>query len=403
MRQVFEGIKVAELIWAETGPLITKYLADHGATVIHIESTTRVDTARMSPPYKDNIVGPDRGGFYVDRNSNKYSATLNLNHPKGIEIAKKFVAWVDIFVEAFTAGTTKKWGLAYEDLKKIKPDIIMLSTCIFGQTGPRASLPGLGSQLTGLAGFVHLTGWPDREAAQPFGPHTDYLVPSLGGAALIAAIDYRRRTGRGQYLDLSQYEAALQYLSPPLLAYSANHEVTIRDGNRCQYAAPHGVYPCKGDDRWCAIAVASDEEWESFCQAIGNPAWTNDPKFSTLLGRKENEDKLEALIANWTSNFEAEEVMGRMQSAGVPAGVVQNCKDIQEDIQLWHRDYFTKLDHPVIGKHTVGRSPFILSQSPAKINKHAPCLGQDNEYVYTQILGIPDDQFIELLNAGVFE
>ncbi|PIP49162.1 MAG: succinyl-CoA--benzylsuccinate CoA-transferase [Chloroflexi bacterium CG23_combo_of_CG06-09_8_20_14_all_45_10] len=402
-KQVFEGIKIADFCWVGVGPIVMSYLADHGATVIHIESATRPEILRTTPPFKDNIPGLNRSAYFANFNNNKYGVTLNLNHPKAIDIARGFVSWADIIGEAFTPGTMDKWGLGYKDLVKIKPDIIMFSTCQQGQTGPWARQPAYGTQLVSLSGFTNLAGWPDRGPTGPFGAYTDSIAPLFGVAGLVAALDYRRRTGKGQHLDLSQFEAGVHFEAPLLLDYFINGRVASATGNRCPHAAPHGAYPCRGNNRWCTIAVFTDVEWHNFCHAIGDSEWTQNSRFSTLLGRKENEDELDKLIAKWTLDFTSEEVMTKMQGVGVSAGVVQNMKDIHEDAQLEHRHYLWQLEHAEIGKHFYDGPPFKLSKTPCELIMPAPCLGEHNEYVYGKILGIPDKEFVELLSEGVFD
>jgi benzylsuccinate CoA-transferase BbsF subunit len=401
--QAFEGIKIADFGWILVEPTMVKYLADHGAEVIRVESRTRLDVTRVSAPYKDDVAGPNRAGFFTTSNSNKYGMTLNLKHPRGSEVARKIVAWADIVSEGYTPGTMQRWGLGYEELTKIKPDIIMISTCNLGQTGPYASHPGFGTQLVGYSGLASITGWADGAPVIPDTPYTDALTPIFGAAALIAALDYRRQTGKGQYLDLSQHEAAVYSLAPLVLDFMVNRRVAQRTGNRCSYAAPHGVYPCRGEDRWCAIAVFTDEEWQSFSKVVGEPPWARGPRFATLAGRKEHEDELDELVGEWTRWLTAEQVMAMMQAAGVAAGVVQTCEDIYHDPQLKHRHHFQQLEHPEIGRHSYQLPPYRLSETPAELRMPAPCLGQHNEYVYTKILGMSDEEFIELVNDGVFE
>ncbi len=402
-KQVFEDVKIADFGWVMVLPGTTKYLADHGAQVIRIESSQRLDTCRTSAPFKDNVPGVNRTPHFAIMNNNKYGVTINLKHPKGLEIVKKIVAWADIVAEGFTPGTMARLGLGYEQLRAIKPDIIMLSTCNLGQTGPYASQPGYGVQLAGYTGFLHLTGWPDREPSIPYGAYTDVTTPPMGAIALIAALDYRRRTGKGQFIDLSQYEVGIQYLAPVILDYSVNKRIANRTGNECSYAAPHGAYPCLGEDRWCAIAVFHDEEWHRLCQVMGNPSWTKEPKFATLQEKKENEDELNRLMSEWTKHFTAEQVMATLQSIGVAAGVVQSCEDLYNDEQLKYRQHFVELEHPEIGKHYYESPSFKLSKTPAELRTPAPCLGEHNEFVCTQILGIPDDEFAALFAEGVFD
>ena len=404
MIHALQGLKVADFSWYIAGPSVPMWLAHHGAEVIRIESLTRPDELRGIEPFKDGIPGINRSGCYANYNSNKYGIALNLNHLKGVEVAKKIVAWADVVVENFTPGTMeRKWGLGYEGIKNVKDDIIMVSTSPLGQTGPDAQQAGFGLELVSRGGFTHFTGWPDQEAVGVGYPYTDTVTPPLAVVAIMAALDYRRRTGRGQYIDLSQHEVAVQHLAPAILDYTVNGREGGRTGNRHPHAAPHGAYRCQGDDRWCTIAVFSDEEWQAFCKVIGEPAWTKQPRFDTLLARKENEDGLDRLVENWTVNYTPEEVMHKMQAAGIAAGVVQSGKDLIEDPQLEHRHHFWYLNHPEMGTCAYDGPPFRLSETSAELHMPAPCLGEHTDYVCTQILGMSDEEFIGLLNEGVFE
>jgi crotonobetainyl-CoA:carnitine CoA-transferase CaiB-like acyl-CoA transferase len=296
-----------------------------------------------------------------------------------------------------------KWGLGYSDLVKIKPDIIMFSTCQQGQTGPHASLAALGTQLVSLAGFTYLTGWPDRPPTGPYGPYTDIPAPYFATTAILAALRHRRKTGRGIHIDIAQFETAIQFLAPLVLDYFANGTVAERMGNRCHYAAPHGAFRCKGEDRWCFIAVYTDDEWKALCQVMGEPDWTRSERFATFLSRKRNEDELELLVANWTANFDAYELMQKLQDASVPAGVLQTGEDLHNDPQLKHRHYLHQLEHPEIGRHSYEGLPFKLSKTTSEFKMPAPLLGQHTEYVCTKILGMSDEEFVALMAEGVFE
>ncbi len=401
-KKLLEGVKVADFCWVFVGPQTTKILADCGAEVFKIESRSRLDLWRTLFPFKDNIVGPNRSGNFNQFNTSKHSVTLNLAHPKGLEVAKRLVAWADVVVENFAGGVMARMGLGYEELKKVKPDIIMLSSCMMGQTGPFATQPGFGHMLTSLAGFNQIAGWPDRRPAG-LQAYTDYIAPLFNVFTILAALDYRRRTGKGQYLDMSQYEGGVHFMAPLLLDYNVNRRVANRMGNHSTYAAPHGIYRCRGEDRWCAIAVYTDKEWESFCQVIGNPAWSNDPKFANLLARKENEEELDRLIDEWTTNHSPEEVMSMMQAAGVSAGVLQAAEELLEhDPQLRHRHFFWELDHPEIGKYHALRPPFVLSKASYEL-RSAPLLGEHTEYALKEILGMSDEEVAELAIEGVIE
>ena len=401
-RLPLEGVKVADFCWVWTGPTTTKVLADFGATVVKIESYKRLETWRIQPPFKDDVPGPNRGAIFNSINTSKRSVTINLAHPKGIELAKKFVAWVDVVTENYAGGSMERMGLGYEVLRQIKPDIIMLSSALMGQTGPWHNSPGYGDQLTAISGLTQISGWPDRIPGE-IGFYTDYVAPRFNALTILAALDYRRRTGKGLYLDIAQHQSSIQFVGPIVLDYVVNKRVAARQGNKDDYAAPHATYPCKGTDRWCAIAVFTDEEWQKFCQVIGQPAWTKDPRFATLQARKENEEELDTLVAAWTVNYTDREVMTRLQTAGVPAGLVANAEDqVEHDPQLKHRHFYRELEHPEIGKYRAPRQPCVLSKTPCEIRR-APLIGEHTEATLKEALGMSDEEIAQLVIEGVLE
>lgn len=400
-RKVFEGIKVAEFAWVAVGPQSSRYLADHGATVVRIESHTNFDLLRGNAPFAENKIGINRSMFYGKYNANKYGASLNLNHPRGQELAWRLIKWADIVTESFRPGTMKKWGLDYESVRKVKPDVIYLSTSMQGQSGPFARYAGVGSQISAVAGFGEISGWPERMPSPPYGAYSDYFCQRFNATALIAALEYRRRTGRGQWIEQSQLETSVYFIAPLVMDYMVNGRIAGRHGNQLPHAAPHDVYPCKGDDRWVAIAVFNDKEWQSFCQAIDNPGWAMGQKFNTFIGRKKNEDELDSLIAEWTSNHTAEQVETIMQAVGVCASVVEKSSDLFEDPQLKHRRFYVRLSHPEMGNPAYQQqADFILSKTPREITMPSPCLGQHNEYVYKEILGMTDDEIADHIADG---
>lgn len=401
--KALEGVKVADFTWVGVGPVTTKYLADHGATVVRVESTTRTDILRRLPPYKDEEPGVDRSGFFANFNTNKWGLTLNLSTPKGIQVAKRLIAWADIVAENFSPGAMGKWGLDYESVKKIKADIIYYSASSQGQGGPHGRMRGFGDTLVSLTGLTHITGWPDVAPTPPHGAYTDFIAPRFGAVSILAALDYRRRTGKGQHLDLSQLETALQFIGPLILDCSVNGRIFDRVGNSDPYAAPHGAYPCQGEDRWCVIAVYTDEEWNALCKVMGNPPWSRDDKFSTLSMRKENQEELDKLIGGWSKDYTPEQVMQTLQKEGVAAGVVQRPSDLFSDPQLAHRRHFVVLNHREIGPHAYDGIPFHLSETPGELARAAPCIGQDNEYVLKEILGMSDEEVAELVVTGALE
>ena len=400
-KQALEGIKVADFTWAVAGPMVTKCLADYGATVVRIESPNHPCFLRTSGPYKDGKADPNGTGYFAFFNPNKYSMLVEFDNPKSIEVLRRLVAWADVVVESFTPGVMDKYDLSYEKIKKIKPDIIMLSTSGQGQTGPFAEVSIGGNWLVALTGFSWFSGWADREPSQPFGAYNDFIAPRYGILAILAALRYRQKTGKGQYIDLSQLEAGIQFLMPPLLDYTVNAREGGRMGNSSPYAAPHGVYPCL-NGRWCALAVGSDEEWHAFCQAIGKPSLSQEPRFATLLDRKRHEEELNQVISQWTIKLTPEEVMTTLQEAGISAGVVENTKDLTQDPQLKHRHHFWTLNHPVIGEFDHLGEAAILSRTPAQGNMPAPCLGEHTGYACKQFLNMSDEDFIAYLCAGVF-
>jgi benzylsuccinate CoA-transferase BbsF subunit len=402
-KKVFEGINVLDFGWAIAGPLTLKYLADYGATVICIESFQRPDLLRTSTPYKDEIPGVDRAGYFAYLAANKYSVSLNLNKSGGLYIARKLITWADVVADSHRPGVLERWKLGYDDAIKIKPDIIMMRNSNQGLTGPAATHPGLGNHTNGLTGIVNFVGYPEKEPISPMVAYSDYMVPHFAAAALIGALDYRRKTGKGQLLDISQFEVGLQLLAPALINYSINGEEEKLKGNSCDYAAPHGVFRCKGDDRWCTISVFNDLEWKAFCNAIGKPEWLKRLEFSDLKSRKQNEAKLNSLIERWTIQHEAKEVMELLQKAGVSAGVVQNARDLHDDIQLKERDCFWIADHKELGRFSHLGQPSRLSKTPAKFYRAAPCLGEHTEYVCREILGMSQEEYDEYLVEGIFE
>ncbi len=401
---VFSGLKILAFAWAVVGPLTMKFFADHGATVIRVETSLRPCTMRSSAPYKDNRPGLNRGGYFTYYNANILSLTLNMNHPEAAGIARKLVGWCDVFFENYTPGVIEKWGLDYENLKKIKPDIIMLRQSGYGSWGPYKNLPAFGMVLTPIAGFPNFIGWPGKEPL-PVGvsAYTDCISPRFAVAATIAALDHRDRTGEGQLLDLSQFETAISFILPGLLAYEATGREPKRIGNSSPHAAPHGVYRCKGNDRWCAIAVSTDEEWEAFCRETGRPELVTDPRFRALEDRKNNEDELNRIVEEWTVNRTPEDVMSRLQSAGVPAGVVSDTADVLKDPQLNRRNIFWPMRHAEMGDFTHLGQSFQLSETPARPYSPAPLLGEHTEQICTEMLGMPDEEFVQLVQEGVFE
>ncbi|MBU1156022.1 MAG: CoA transferase, partial [Proteobacteria bacterium] len=347
---ILEGVRMVEFGWAVVGPLTTSWAGGFGAEVIKVETRTRPDIIRSMTPFKDDKVNLDNSLFFGRENASKKSIALNLKHPQGKELALRLVATADVVLDSYTAGVMAKWGLGYKDLVKVKPDLIMLSSCMYGQTGALRSMPGYGVPLTAISGLTYHCGWPDRKPCGPYGSYTDYLVPRLNLLAIVSALDHRRRTGQGVYLDAAQLEASVQFVAPALLNYALTGRVAQRAGNRDSEAAPHGVYPCAGKDRWVAITVMEDRQWKGLVHAMGSPEWALDPELERLEGRLAQGEELDRRIAQWTESREDHEVMELLQALQVPAGVANDGRDLGGNPQLVYDRYFSRREHPVMGQ-----------------------------------------------------
>ena len=397
-----EGLKILEFGVVGAGPLATKDLADNGATVIKVESTKHLDLTRRTPPFKNGTVDANKSGFFVWTNSSKYSVTLNLHHPDCKAVVKRLIAWADVLLENMAYGFMDKIGLDYDNIKKINRDIIMVSVSITGRTGSHAHFKGYGNSGAALSGHASLTGWSDRAPLLSPIAFSDVITPRIAVASILAALDHRNRTGKGQYIDISQVETMANCLSPAILHYFSDGHKDTRIGNRSPQGAPHGVFPCEGNDQWCAVAVLNDQQWASLCKVIGRMDLINSPDFKTFTDRKKNEDELEKMVSEWTKGQTKEHVMKTLQEAGIPVGIVQDQEDLAKDTHLIDRQTYKKLDHSVIGPCNHAAPPIKLSKTPAEM-RPAPILGEHNHRVYTQFLGISDQKFVDLLNSGVFD
>jgi crotonobetainyl-CoA:carnitine CoA-transferase CaiB-like acyl-CoA transferase len=403
VEHALKGLRVLDLCWVIAGPFATKILADMGAEVIKIESYRKLDGLRMVGPWRDQKpTPPDRSGAFDTRNVNKLSMALDLKSTAGVEIFKRLVKVSDVIVENFSAGTMDKFGLGYSVLGQINPKIIMVSLAGFGQTGPYRDYVSFGPNLQAISGLTSITGWPGRVAVGIGQAYPDFVGGLYTVFAILASLRHRN-TGRGLHIDLSQYEGAVSTLGHSVLEYTVNNRIPQPAGNRHTYACPHGCYRCQGDERWCVIAVFNDEEWQSFCDVIGNPDWVKNPEFATFLGRKKAEDKLDRLIEEWTIKRSAEEVMELMQGAGVAAGVVQNVEDLlRHDRHMKARGYYQELDHPPIGKSIPEGIPFKFSLTPGSLRTPGPLLGEHNDYVLKTVLGMSQQEIDKLASEGAF-
>ena len=405
-RDALQGINVVDFSWIGAGPLTAQWLANFGATVVKVEHPQHYDLLRSSPPFKDGKFGINNSYYFAACNSNKYGITLDLNKPKGRGLAHDLVRWADVLVENFMPGTMKRWGLDYDSARALNKRLIMISLSIQGQTGPHASSAGFGPMLMGLAGIGHLGGWPDRAPGCATVPYPDWVSPLFASFAIVSALDYRERTGEGQYIDLSQYEATAQFLGPAILDYTVNGRVWERAGNLLidsdrPYAAPHGAYPTKGADRWCAVAVFNDDEWRRLVDLMGNPDWAADSRFESHDSRCLHTEELDQRFGQWTAGFDAPRLMRMLQDRGIAAGVVHDQQGVYEDPQLNARRHFQHLDHPEMGRYHVELPAPHLSATPATMRKASPTIGGDNDHVYKTILGLSQEEYDQLIAEEV--
>ena len=396
----FEGIKVLDLTWVIAGPASVRYLSDHGAQVIKVESELRPDGLRLLGPIRGEP-GWNTSHFYGEMNAGKMCLQLHLKDPRALEILKRLVAWADVLIENWAPGATTRLGIDYESCRVLNPDLIMVSTSLLGQDGPYAGLAGFGYHAAGMAGFYEVTGWPDMPPHGPWMAYTDVIAPHFIAAMVGAALDYRRRTGKGQHIDAAQFEIALQFLTPEILDAQANGYVATRMGNRKRDAAPQGIYPCLGEDQWVAIAVDTDDQWAALVAVMDHPDWACRPVLNTTEGRLERHDEIDNLLSSWTASRTAQTVMETLAGKGIPAGVVQRSKDLAEDPQYDHRGFHHFLDHPVIGSVPYAGSQFRIPGYGGGPSRPSPLMGEHNHEVLGNILELGEDEILELIESGV--
>jgi crotonobetainyl-CoA:carnitine CoA-transferase CaiB-like acyl-CoA transferase len=396
---LMEGLKVADFSWVGAGPLVSKDLANLGAVVVHVESEKHVDPLRLIPPWTDGVPNVSTGHTAANFNQSKLGLALDLATDGGREVAYRLVDWADVVVESFTPGTAHRLRLDYETLRARKPDVIMLSSCMRGQTGPEASYTAFGLQGAGLAGFVAVTGWPDRLPSGPWGAYTDFIAPRFSLAALGAALHHRDRTGEGQYIDLSQVEAAMHFIEPMLLDYTVNGRITGLRGLDSDRACPHGAFATRGVKRFVAIAVETEAQWRALQGLV--PALGAIPGCDGLAERRARKAQLEQELSTWCATQEPFALAKSLRDAGVPAYVVMRGTDLHRDPQLAHRGFFVRLDHPRIGPTLYDGPVTNFSATPARPTRAGPAIGQDTFEVMSGILGYSEEEIAELAAAEV--
>jgi len=402
--EALAGLKVLDLSWVVAGPLIGRALADFGAQVVRVESSVRVETARLMQPFHGGKQDREGSALFGNCNAGKLGLTLDLKSAEGQQVVRDLVAWADVVVESFSPGQLRKWGLDYQTLRASKPDLVMLSTSIAGQDGPWSTLAGFGNVGSSLSGFQHLVGYEDRLPMGTFGPYTDYVGPRLALVTLLAALEHRRRTGEGAYIDVAQVEAGVFFLSPQVAHYGYDGTIAERHGNRDPQFAPHGVFPSlprDGADRFVAVVARDDADWQALARAIGRDDLAAREDLLTLAGRRAAEDEIEAAVSAWTAQRPAEEVERLLQLAGVPAHAAVTSDDYPEEPQLAHRGHLVELPHDRHGRTFVEAARYRLSQTPGGPRRAAPALGQDNETILRDLLGYDDARVRALQEGGV--
>jgi crotonobetainyl-CoA:carnitine CoA-transferase CaiB-like acyl-CoA transferase len=389
-----EGVKVLDLAWVVAGPAIGRSLADYGATVVRVESSVRIETARFMGPFPGGQMDPQRSALYDTYNSGKLGLALDLSSDAGRAVAADLARWADVLIESFAPGQMARWGLSAERLRADNPGLIGLSTSLMGQSGPYSSFAGFGNIGGAVAGYQGIVGHRGKMPIGPFGPYTDYVSPRFGLVALLAALEHRRRTGEGCWLDISQAEAGIQFLGAEVARGAATGVFPEAMGNRDPQFAPHGVFPCAGEDEWVAIVVRDDEEWSRLAALIGDQARAAD--FATLAGRKANEDRLEQLVGNWTADKDADAVEAELQRCGIPAHKAATSADVVSDPQLSARGHFIRMPHPLGGESVFDASRYGLSETPASYDRTAPTFGRDAQQVLGEFLCYDASKIAEL-------
>ena len=387
-----KDLRILDFTRVLAGPYMTRILGDLGAEVIKVQSKK---TAKGSES--------DESAYFKTWNRNKRSISLDMDYREARDVILNLAGLCDVVVENFSPRVMANWGLIYETLSKVKPDIIMLSMSAMGQTGPWRDHVGYGQTMQALSGMTYMTSWDERSPSGLGQAYADVISGLYGVVAVLAALEYRDRYGSGQHIDLSEHEAMCSLMGPALLDASCNQRGLVPTGNSAEDepAAPYGCYRCFGEERWCVIAVYSERQWQTLCHILGDPSWAEEERFSTLPLRKQNEKELDTLLGRWTAGRRAEELVKTLQESGIPAGVVQNAHDLATDPQLAARGFFVNLEHPLKGTTMTDNLPIKSTDTSSDHWKPAPLLGEDNRYVFLELLGFDKTQLNDYVTRGI--
>ncbi len=397
-----EGIRVANFGWVWAGPVVGQTLGFLGAEVYKVESRARIDLTRNLPPFAEGVRDPNRSLSNHACWAGNGSVTLNLKRPEAQELARRLIASCDVVVENFGPGVMNKIGLGYPDLCEVKPDLVMFSMPAAGLNGPLKDIRTYGLSLTSTTGLDSLTGYLGGPPVPVENAFSDPYNGIMGAFAILVALQHRKRTGKGQHIDYSQQEAVMQMVGPAFMDYVLNGRVAGPIGNRhpLAVAAPHGVFPCAGEDRWISIAVADEGEWQGLCAAMGDPGWARAPEFADLQRRVQNIDDLHARLASWTTDFDDRELAELLQQHGVAAAPVLNVADLLHDPHYRARSTFVEVEHPLGFRETIYGAYVKMSRTRAAVSP-GPSIGRDNDRVFRELLGIPEDRYRQLVDAEV--
>ena len=400
-KQALEGITVADFSQSWAGPHATRILGDMGARIIKIESMKRMDVIRGLPPWVEGQEPTlNNSGYFNWLNRNKMAVTLDLTTDKGVALAKELIKLSDALLENFSRGVMDNFGLDYASVKEINPGIVYVALSAMGVDGPYKNCVMYGRPQVYVSGLAEVTGYPDQppKSVMSWG---DPVAAQHGTFAMLAALHHRKKTGLGQFIELSQWESMISILPESILDYGLNGRIMTRQGNRHDAKAPHNTYRCKGELSYISIAVSNDEEWDALCRAMGNPAWADDDKFSDSLSRWKNRNELDGHIEAWTLGSEPYELTERLQAAGVAAFPSLSNRGVVEDPHLNARGFFEEWDHPEVGRRKYDGMLFKMNKTPGKITSRAPNVGEHNDYVFGEILGLSQEEIDKLTEEKV--
>lgn len=399
--QFLKNVRFADLSWAGAGPFGTKVFSDFGADIIKIESSTRLDSVRTGGPFKDRRFGVNRSGYFASRNTGKKSVTLDLKSDEGHAIVMDLIRHSDVVSNNFGPGAMDRMGLSYETVRAVKPDLVYLSMPMYGDTGPRANMLGVGMTISGVTGLMWSTAYDEGD---PVGPGTHYpdhaANPYHAAFAVLAALRHRRRTGEGMKIDLSQVESTINFIGPAVVEQAVTGRDPGQTGNASMTAAPHGIYRCRGDDSWCAITVMDDAQWRAFAEAIG---FADDGSYANAEDRVRVRAELDRVTEAWTSAQSAADVVAAMRAAGVPAAIGASSRYlVEEDAQLAARNYWQRVPHPELGNSLYTSPPFVIDGERVDLQR-PPLLGEHTRDVLRDVLGMEADAIANLEQAGVLK